>query len=482
MDEYKRVTLSPKPYRVEKYNSTPKRLPSPHSPIKKALSPSYESTYLGDQYDTPEIGEVNLKWWVNFMNVVNGTVTFLDSEPVTCFQTDACLHGGAGYYEGDFFFYVNWDTDLPNFKNYHINIKETMAIVLSAMWTNKRVVVSTENLTTKCIINKNKTLMTHLRELFWLSATHNFEIRATFFSGCNNVIAEAASRLHEPGQLSRLYDKFVSHLYVPVMTIELLNHISIDFLIPDEGTMETQMFEKSVILCQTKFRKLEIDQGHSQKAGIFTEAQAANLKMIEICPKTFCFIPIKTKAIIFGAVSSRGELAARLLRAFYTEEELRDAKSLGNLRNGAVIISAIIDLSECTVVSTIKIGTRKMNTILKISRVCQNQLKFSASSFLKLFKQDVQKIGLAASYRRRPAVKSLVRKVIAFGYLPIAVVRQNFRLLRTSRRTQRLCRLYNGLKDFLTTSERNYMNGLFPPQMWNTLLHTNNLWMDRSRT
>ncbi|CAG2248201.1 unnamed protein product [Mytilus edulis] len=149
------------------------------------------------------------------MNVFNGTVTFLDSKPVTCLQTDACLHGGAGYYEGDFF-YVNWDTDLPNFKNYHINIKETMSIVLSAMrwghlWANKRVVVSTDNMTTKCIINKgssrNKTLMTQLRELFWLSATHNFDIRAKFISGRNNVIADAASRLHEPGQLSRLYDK-----------------------------------------------------------------------------------------------------------------------------------------------------------------------------------------------------------------------------------------------------------------------------------
>jgi hypothetical protein len=64
----------------------------------------------------------------------------------------------AGYYEGDFF-YVNWDIDLPQFKNYHINIKETMAIVLSVIrwghiWTNKSVVVFTENMTTKCIINK----------------------------------------------------------------------------------------------------------------------------------------------------------------------------------------------------------------------------------------------------------------------------------------------------------------------------------------
>ena len=47
----------------------------------------------------------------------------------------------AGYYEGDFF-YVNWDIDLLQFKNYHINIKETMGVVLSVirrghLWTNK---------------------------------------------------------------------------------------------------------------------------------------------------------------------------------------------------------------------------------------------------------------------------------------------------------------------------------------------------------
>jgi hypothetical protein len=44
----------------------------------------------------------------------NGTVNILDLKPITCVQTDACLQGGAGYYEGDFF-YVNWDTDLRNY-------------------------------------------------------------------------------------------------------------------------------------------------------------------------------------------------------------------------------------------------------------------------------------------------------------------------------------------------------------------------------
>jgi len=81
--------------------------------------------------------------------------------------------------------------------------------------------------------------------------------------------------------------------------------------------------------------------------------------------------------------------------------------------------------------------------------------------------RKVQNLGLSASYRRQPAVKRIVRKIMAIGYLPIAVVRQNFHLLRASQRTQRLCRRYAGLRDFLNYFERNYLNGLFPPQMWN---------------
>ncbi|CAG2200329.1 unnamed protein product [Mytilus edulis] len=74
----------------------------------------------------------------------------------------------------------------------------------------------------------------------------------------------------------------------------------------------------------------------------------------------------------------------------------------------------------------------------------------------------VQNLGLAANYRRRPAVRTLVRQVMAIGYLPIAVVCQNFRLLRTSHKTQRPCRRYDELRDFLDYFERNYLNGLFP--------------------
>jgi hypothetical protein len=48
-----------------------------------------------------------------------------------------------------------------------------------------------------------------------------------------------------------------------------------------------------------------------------------------------------------------------------------------------------------------------------------------------------------------------IRKVIAIGYLPMALVRQNFLLLITSRRTRRLQRQFPELLDFF-----NYFAGL----------------------
>ena len=175
--------------------------------------------------------------WIDFMDVFNGTVKFIDAQPVTSLQTDASSGGGAGYFQGDYF-YANWALDLPRFQSAHINIKETLAIILSAqrwghMWANKTVIVSTDNMTTKCVINKgsskNKQLMILLRKLFWLSAAHNFDIKAKFISGKNNYIADSASRLHEPGQLSKLYDILSSYQLMKFTVFELLHHMSLAF-------------------------------------------------------------------------------------------------------------------------------------------------------------------------------------------------------------------------------------------------------------
>ena len=83
--------------------------------------------------------------------------------------------------------------------------------------------------------------------------------------------------------------------------------------------------------------------------------------------------------------------------------------------------------------------------------------------------RKIQKLGLAPNYRQSRRLKRVVRKIMAIGYLPLLLVRQNFHLLRTSRGTVRLCRRYPELTAFLNYFENNYLdpNGLFPPQMWN---------------
>ncbi|VDI43187.1 Hypothetical predicted protein, partial [Mytilus galloprovincialis] len=74
---------------------------------------------------------------------------------------------------------------------------------------------------------------------------------------------------------------------------------------------------------------------------------------------------------------------------------------------------------------------------------------------------------MARDYRQNRRLRKTIRKVIAFGYLPMALVRQNFRLLLTARRTRRLQNRYPELFDFLTYFNRNYLNGNFTPMMLN---------------
>jgi hypothetical protein len=69
-----------------------------------------------------------------------------------------------------------------------------------------------------------------------------------------------------------------------------------------------------------------------------------------------------------------------------------------------------------------------------------------------------KKLRLEASYRQHRELKKVIRKVMAIGYLPLLLVRQNFHLLRTSRRTMRLCRRFPELTDFLDYFQRNYLN------------------------
>ena len=119
---------------------------------------------------SPEFN-ADISWWINFMQIFNGTVKFMDLQKITSLQTDASLLA----ITAENSFYTNRAIDVPAVQNEHINIKETATVILSALrwghlWKNKTVVVLTDNMTTKCILNKgsskNKWLMSLLRNLF----------------------------------------------------------------------------------------------------------------------------------------------------------------------------------------------------------------------------------------------------------------------------------------------------------------------------
>ena len=63
--------------------------------------------------------------------------------------------------------------------------------------------VHIDNMAAVAIINrgscKQPMVMACLRRIFWLSAVFCFRRRAVYYPGDRNVLADAASRLHEPG-------------------------------------------------------------------------------------------------------------------------------------------------------------------------------------------------------------------------------------------------------------------------------------------
>ena len=153
----------------------------------------------------------DLLWWSQFLEVFNGKCAFHKPQAVIDVQTDACNTAVGGFFRG-WWFYVNFFLDFPRLSQLHINSKETLAIVFAAMawgpkWANHHVVVYSDNKTVVSNINKGRAksqdqeLMYYIRLLFWISAVYNFRVSAQYVVGTENRLADAVSRLHEPGMI-----------------------------------------------------------------------------------------------------------------------------------------------------------------------------------------------------------------------------------------------------------------------------------------
>lgn len=145
----------------------------------------------------------DIEWWYHFMQVFNGKSLLLHENPIHSVLTDACDNGAGCYFNGDWL-YINWELDYPELKDTHINNKETLAVVFSAMrwaplWQNHRVYITSDNMTTVRAINKGTSrspvIMQALRLLFWLASSFNFHLKAIHVSGQMHCLADSVSRL-----------------------------------------------------------------------------------------------------------------------------------------------------------------------------------------------------------------------------------------------------------------------------------------------
>lgn len=83
--------------------------------------------------------------------------------------------------------------------------------------------------------------------------------------------------------------------------------------------------------------------------------------------------------------------------------------------------------------------------------------------------RKVQQVGLAASYNNDRRLRKVIRKFMSLGFLPTMLVMQNFTLLRSGRRVQRMMNTYPALVQWLDYVDVTYVkrNSLFPPPTWN---------------
>ncbi len=90
--------------------------------------------------------------------------------------------------------------------------------------------------------------------------------------------------------------------------------------------------------------------------------------------------------------------------------------------------------------------------------------------FTQALWRKVASLGLVAAYRRDRHLRKCIQKIMALGFLPVAVVMQCFNNYVTSRRIQRLSRRFRGLTTFLRYVDRIYVNrrtATFRPAQWN---------------
>ena len=89
--------------------------------------------------------------------------------------------------------------------------------------------------------------------------------------------------------------------------------------------------------------------------------------------------------------------------------------------------------------------------------------------FTQALWRRVQNLELSIPYRQDNALKVVIRKIMALGYLPVAFVQMNFNALIAHRRTRRVIRQYPAVEYVFDYVNITYIQpgAQFPPRIWN---------------
>ena len=146
----------------------------------------------------------DLRWWKKFLPYYNGISMIPEpnwSAPDAVISSDACLEGGGGWFEGKYF-HVRFPLFLKEAK-VHINGLELITLIVALkVWgkylKRKKVTMLCDNLSSVVVTQTGKArdpfLQACLRELLFVQAKGEFEVRVQHIRSAENRISDLLSR------------------------------------------------------------------------------------------------------------------------------------------------------------------------------------------------------------------------------------------------------------------------------------------------
>ena len=207
--------------------------------ISKCVRPArlFVSRMLETLRAAPDTGYIRISdefkkdvhWFLNFMPTYNG-INMMVHSPLPSdmhVELDACMTGVGGRC-GDEVYHCT----IPPFivdENHHITHLEMLNLVIAAKlwkskWQGHRITIHCDNIACVYTLNTGRArdpyLLKCAREIWLISATHDFVITACHKRGADNVIADTLSRSHLSEQFKARLDTIIKQLALNVILVD----------------------------------------------------------------------------------------------------------------------------------------------------------------------------------------------------------------------------------------------------------------------